>query len=139
MPEFDAHRFAKQVTEMVERLADVSDAASGKASRRSGGLARWLILPAAGAVVYAAARRASGVGGSTHGVLRGGNERTDTPDTDLLSRVKDVAGFGAEEYERGNAQQREKSRTAVPSTTTRDLEEHRRERAERRGESASER
>lgn len=139
MPEFDGHRFAKQVTEMVERLADVSDAASGKARRRSGGLARWLILPAAGAVVYAAARRASAVGGSTHGVLRGASERTDTPDMDLLSRVKDVAGFGAEEYERGNAQQREKSWTAVPSTTTRDLEEHRRERAERRGESASER
>lgn len=53
MPEFDAHKFAKQVTEMVERVADVSDAASGKARRRSGGLARWLILPAVGAAVYA--------------------------------------------------------------------------------------
>jgi hypothetical protein len=136
MPEFDAHKFAKQVTEMVERVADVSDAASGKARRRSGGLARWLILSAAGAAVYAAAKRASAVGGSTEGAVRGANERADTPDTDLLSRVKDIAGFGAEEYERGNAQQREKSRTAVPSTTTRELEEHRRERAERRGESA---
>ena len=139
MPEFDAHKFAKQVTEMVERVADVSDAASGKARRRSGGLARWLILPAAGAAVYAAARRASAVGGSTDGVVRGANEPTDTADMDLLSRVKDMTGIGAEEYERENAQQREKSRTAVPSTTTRELEEHRRERAERRGESASER
>jgi hypothetical protein len=134
MPEFDAHKFAEQVTEMVERVADVSDAARGKARRRSGGLARWLILPAAGAAVYAAAKRASAVGGSTDGVVRGANERADAPDMDLLNRVKDIAGFGSEEYERGNAQQR---RTAVPSTTTRELEEHRRERAERRGKSAS--
>jgi hypothetical protein len=140
MPEFDAHKFAQQVTEMVERVADVSDAARGKARRRSGGLARWLILPAAGAAVYAAAKRASAVGGSTGAVVRGANERADTPDMDLLSRVKDIAGLGAdrqEEYERGKAKQRETSRTAAPSTTTRELEEHRRERAERRGESAS--
>jgi hypothetical protein len=136
MPEVDAHKFAEQVTEMVERVADVSDAARGKARRRSGGLARWLILPAAGAAVYAAAKRASARSGSTDGVVRGANERADAPDMDLLNRVKDIAGFGAEEYEGGNAQ-REKSRTADPSTTTRELEEHRRERAERRGESAS--
>jgi hypothetical protein len=140
MPEFDAHKFAKQVTKMVGRVADVSDAARGKARRRSGGLARWLILPATGAAVYAAAKRASAVGGSTGAVVPGANGRADTPDMDLLNRVKDTAGFGAdrqEEYERGNAQQREKSRPTVPSTTTRELAEHRRERAERRGESAS--
>ena len=137
MPEFDAHKFAKQVTEMVERVADVSDAARGKARRRSGGFARWLILPAAGAALYAAAKRASVVGGSTDDVVRGANERVDTPDMELLNRVKDTAGLGAEEHERGNARQWEKSRSAVPSTTTRELEEHRRERAERRGESGS--
>jgi hypothetical protein len=140
MPEFDAHKFAKQVTEMVERVADVSDAARGKARRRSGGLARWLILPAAGAAVYATAKRASAVGGSTGAVVRGAKETPgEMPDAHLLNRVKDVTGFGAgrqEEHERRNARQ-QTSQTASPTNETRELKEHRRERAERRRESIS--
>jgi hypothetical protein len=62
MPEFDPQNFAKQVTEVAERVAEVSDAVRGKARRRSGGLARRLILSAAGAAVYAAAKRASADG-----------------------------------------------------------------------------
>jgi hypothetical protein len=117
MPEFDARKFAKQVTEVAERVADVSDAARGK-RKRSGGLGRWLLLPAAGAAVFAVAKRALAAGRSTGGDVRGANERPETPDMDLLNRVKDVA-------------------TAPPSMDTRELEEHRRERAERRRESRS--
>jgi hypothetical protein len=141
MPEFDAQNFAKQVTEVAERVADVSDAVRGKARRRSGGLARWLILPAAGAAVYAAAKRASAVGRSTGGVVHGAKETPgEMPDTHLLNRVKDVTGFGAgrqEEHERRNARQKQTSQTASPTNETRELKEHRRERAERRRESIS--
>jgi hypothetical protein len=131
MPKFDVHKFAKQVTEVAERVADVSDAARGK-RKRSGGLGRWLILPAAGAAVYAAAKRGLAVGRSSGGVVGGTNDRAEMPDMDLLNRLKDVAGFGAdrEEYARRTAQQKQTSRT-------RGLEEHRRERASRRRKSTA--
>jgi hypothetical protein len=51
----DVHKFSEQVIEMAERLSDVADAAQGK--RRRGGLMRsWLLLPAAGAGLYAFAK-----------------------------------------------------------------------------------
>ena len=52
------HKFSEQVIDLAERLADVADAANGKGIRK-GGTARWLILPAAGAGLYALAASGS--------------------------------------------------------------------------------
>jgi hypothetical protein len=52
------HKFSEQVIDLAERLADVADAANGKGIRK-GGTTRWLILPAAGAGVYALATSGS--------------------------------------------------------------------------------
>jgi hypothetical protein len=129
MPGFDAHNFAKQITEVAERVADVSDAVRGK-RKGSGGLARWLILPAAGAAVYAAAKNRAPVAGPT----RGGAEARagEMPEMDLLNRVKAATGFGA-----GPQEETRRSRAASPRIKSRQLEEHRRERAERRSEYAT--
>src|ERR1700745_80040 len=48
----DMNKFSEQVIDMAERFADITDAAQGRGNRKSTG-ARWLIIPAAGAGLYA--------------------------------------------------------------------------------------
>src|ERR671936_1523212 len=48
------HRFSDKMIEFAERLSNVADAAQGK--RRSNGATRWVLLPAAGAGLYALAK-----------------------------------------------------------------------------------
>jgi len=48
----DIKTLSEQVIEYAERAANVADAAKGKGSGNGAG-ARWLILPAAGAALYA--------------------------------------------------------------------------------------
>jgi hypothetical protein len=48
----DIHKLSEQVIDYAERAANVSDAAKGKGKGTSVG-ARWLVLPAAGAALYA--------------------------------------------------------------------------------------
>jgi hypothetical protein len=51
----DIHKLSAQVIELAERLENVADAAQGKGTTRGTPRARWLILPAAGAGLYALA------------------------------------------------------------------------------------
>jgi hypothetical protein len=48
----DIHKLSEQVIDYAERTANVADAAQGKGKGNGLG-ARWLILPAAGAALYA--------------------------------------------------------------------------------------
>jgi hypothetical protein len=52
----DMHRLSEQIIDFGERLADVSDAARGDGRTRRSGLTRWVLLPAAGAGLYALAK-----------------------------------------------------------------------------------
>jgi hypothetical protein len=48
------HKFSEQMIEVAERLSNVADAAEGKRVARSGnGSMGWVLLPAAGAGLYA--------------------------------------------------------------------------------------
>ena len=50
----DIHKLSEQVIDYAERAANVADAAKGKGNGNGNGAgARWLILPAAGAALYA--------------------------------------------------------------------------------------
>ena len=49
----DIYKFSDRVVDMGERLADVADAVQGKGNRKGSGGVRWLILPAAGAGLFA--------------------------------------------------------------------------------------
>ena len=51
----DIHKLSEQVIDYAERAADVADAAKGK-GRANGSGSRWLLLPAAGAALYALVR-----------------------------------------------------------------------------------
>jgi len=81
-------KFSEQVIDVGERIGNVADAAKGKDVQK-GPRARWLLLPAAGAGLYALttsgafARRASDV------VKEVRVRASDLPD-ELMSRVHDA-------------------------------------------------
>ncbi|HEX7309771.1 MAG TPA: hypothetical protein VF232_01215 [Gaiellaceae bacterium] len=84
------HKFSDQVIDYAERLSDVADAAQGKGIRRGSTGTRWLILPAAGAGLFALVksdfftRQAKGV------VEEAKTRASDLPD-DLLSHVRQTS------------------------------------------------
>jgi hypothetical protein len=47
------NKFSEQVIDLAERLANVADAAKGKDTKAMRPKARWVLLPAAGAGIYA--------------------------------------------------------------------------------------
>jgi len=77
--------------ELAERFADVADAAQGKGIRRGRVGARWLLLPAAGAGLYALATSGS-FSRQAKSVMNQAKERAaDLPD-DLVGRVQQTTG-----------------------------------------------
>jgi hypothetical protein len=52
----DIHKLSDRVIDLAERAADVADAAQGKRRTGFSGMTRWVLLPAAGAAVYALVR-----------------------------------------------------------------------------------
>jgi hypothetical protein len=122
MADFD--KISQQVGEVAGRVADVADAAQGKRSKGGGG-GRWLLLPAAGAVVYAAvkswpdlARKAKDLG------RQAGEKAPELLDVDLVGRVKEATGLGEDG--------REVNSRRSSSQDQDDFEKNRNERAERR-------
>ena len=89
----DAKKMSEGLVDMAERFADVVDAAQGRGGRKASGGAKWLILPAAGAGVYALATSSSALARRTRKLMSRARDRaTDLPDSDLFGRVKEVTG-----------------------------------------------
>ena len=89
----DAKKMSEGLVDMAERFADVVDAAQGRGGRKAGNGAKWLILPAAGAGVYALATSSSAFARRTRKLMSRAKDRaTDLPDSDLFGRVKEVTG-----------------------------------------------
>jgi hypothetical protein len=82
----DVHKFSEQVIDLAERVADVADAASGKGVRK-GGAGRWLLLPAAGAGLYALATSGSFTRQAKGVVNQAKARASDLPD-DLMGLVR---------------------------------------------------
>ena len=87
----DINRFSEQVIDLAERLANVADAAKGKDTKTMRPKARWVLLPAAGAGIYALttsgafSRRAKTVVDEAKG------RASDLPE-ELVSRVHEATG-----------------------------------------------
>jgi hypothetical protein len=103
----DMNKFSEQVIDLAERFADMTDAAQGKGNRKSMG-ARWLILPAAGAGLYAL-----GASGSftrnTKKVMSRAKARASELPNDLMNRVEQVSGVTENRSKNGARQTGQKS------------------------------
>ena len=107
----DIDRFSERLVDLAERFADVTDAAQGRGSRHGAKLrARWVLIPAAGAGLYAL-----GASGSlmrqAKSVVRQAKERAaDLPD-DLMTRVRQTAGVSSGGQSSGTRTQSSSGRT----------------------------
>ena len=98
----DIRKFSNQVIDVAERLANVADAAKGKDTKTRGLRARWLVLPAAGAGIYALTTS----GALTRRAKTLANEAktraSDLPD-ELVSRVHEATGSANGRSKRSNS------------------------------------
>lgn len=82
----DIDRFSARLIDLAERFADVTDAAQGRGNRQGGIQARWLVLPAAGAGLYALGARGTFMRQAKNVVKQARERAAELPD-DLMSRV----------------------------------------------------
>src|SRR5215211_7601977 len=85
------HKFSEQVIDLAERLEDVADAANGKGVRRGSFGTRWLILPAAGAGLYALATSGSFTRQAKSVVNQAKERASDLPE-ELVGLVQQTTG-----------------------------------------------
>jgi hypothetical protein len=86
----DVHRFSEYVIDLAERLDGMADAAKGKGNGRGGLRARWLVLPAAGAGLYALATSGS-FSRQAKDVMSQAKTRAAELPEDLVGRVRETS------------------------------------------------
>ena len=87
----DMQKLSERMVDLAERFADVTDAAHGRDKKRKM-RARWLVLPAAGAGLFALGTSGSFTRRAKDVVSQAKDRATDLPDADLFGRVKEVTG-----------------------------------------------
>jgi hypothetical protein len=115
----DIYKFSDRVVDMGERLADVADAVQGKGNRKGrGGGARWLILPAAGAGLFALGASASFTR-QARGFLNQAKERASDLPEDLVGRVQQATGVTGSSQKRTSASRTGNQRRRKTSSAAR--------------------
>jgi hypothetical protein len=87
----DVNKFSEHVIDLAERLANVADAAKGKGTRRGMPGARWVLLPAAGAGLYALTTSGAFTRQAKEVVNEAKARASELPE-ELLSRVHEATG-----------------------------------------------
>jgi hypothetical protein len=103
----DINKFAEQVIDLAERFADMTDAAQGKGNRKGVG-ARWLVLPVAGAGLYALGTNATFTR-KTKKAMNQAKARASELPNDLMNRVEQVSGVTENRSKNGARQTGQKS------------------------------
>jgi hypothetical protein len=107
------NKVSEQVIDLAERFADVADAAQGKGTRRRRAGARWLLLPAAGAGLYALATSGS-FSRQAKSVVNQAKERASDLPEELVGLVQQTTGQTSSRAKNGrqSAQRSSANRTA---------------------------
>ena len=115
----DLDRFSAHLIDLAERFADVTDAAQGRGNRGGGTIrARWLLLPAAGAGLYALG--ASGaVARQAKSVVNQAKERASELPDDLMGRVQQATGSSGTRSTSGTRRKTAQPSQAARRTSTR--------------------
>jgi hypothetical protein len=113
----DINKFAEQVVDLAERFADITDAAQGKGNRKGVG-ARWLVLPVAGAGLYALGSNGSFTR-KTKKVMKQAKARASELPNDLMNRVEQVSGGKESRSKNGPRQTAQKSASRTRSQSRR--------------------
>ena len=87
----DVHKLSERVIDFAERTSAVADAAQGKSVRRRGVPTRWLLLPAAGAGLYALMTNRSFTRQAKNVMNQAKDRASDLPE-DLVDRVQQTTG-----------------------------------------------
>jgi hypothetical protein len=105
-------KFSDQVIDYAGRLSNMADAAEGKGGRRAGAGARWLVLPAAGAGLFALIK-SEFVTRQAKGVVEEAKTRASDLPEDLLSHVRQTS----QKSKRTSAQRSRQTGSARGSTS----------------------
>jgi len=111
----DIKKLSEQIVDLGERLGNVADAASGKDTRAP--RARWLLLPAAGAGLYALTTRGALTRQAKEVAKEVRTRASDLPD-ELMSRVHQGTGSarnGRQSSTRRRSGKQRRSKTAGSS------------------------
>jgi hypothetical protein len=116
----DVNKLSERVIEYAERASAVADAAQGKKSIRSRGMGRWLLLPAAGAGLYAIARTKTLSRQAKVAMQEAKTRAAELPD-ELMGRVRQTSkpASGAASSRNGATRRRQASTTRRKTTRAR--------------------
>jgi hypothetical protein len=114
----NVHKLSERMIDMARRFEDVVDAAGGKGNRGSGGIGtKWLLLPAAGAGLYAL-MTSNSVGRHAKGVLdQAKNRAAELPD-DLMNRVRQTSQTQGTRSNGGTTRRSSSPRRSNPTRKT---------------------
>jgi hypothetical protein len=87
----DVHKFSDRVIDFAERTSAVADAAQGRGIRRRRTGMRWLLLPAAGAGLYALVTNGSFTRQAKRVMSEAKERASDLPE-ELVDRVQEATG-----------------------------------------------
>jgi hypothetical protein len=111
------HKVSDRMIDLALRLEGVSDAAKGKGRRRRGPGMRWILLPAAGAGLYAIATSGALSRQAKDVVDQAKSRASELPD-DLMGRLRQTADKPARSNGRARATTRKSGGTRRKTRTS---------------------